>query len=143
MKALYITMIVAICVVAGCGSAESVGYFLGGLETGVTLAKNTTEKLNETIADANETNDRLIAIKATAEGIIKDLDPNQLAVVAELLKQDPNQVENIVTGIIETYNEANGAVATIKEKSKQPSYWIALVAALTAAYQKRKRMLDK
>ncbi len=124
----------------GCGSVESVGYFLGGLKTGIQLAEKTTEELNKATADANDLQIKIKEASNSAKSILAIADPNDIALIAELIKSDPNSIENIITGVIEIYNNTHGAIATVKEKSREPSYWVALLLGMTAAYQKYRRI---
>jgi len=140
MRKLIVLLVLCLLSVSIVGCAEEVALFIGGVETGITLAEQQIEELDQVVQDANEISEQLAAMSGLAEDVLEDLDPNQIALLASMLDKDPEQLEATVNDIIRSYNKANGAVATVKKKSKDPGYWVALAAALTAAYQKYKRV---
>ena len=119
---------------SGCSGTETAAFLAGAgaMAEGIELANANMEKVDE--------------INALAEKFLKSNDPNDIAELLVTLNAiDPNaaNMSELIATAVEKYEEGHSLINGVKENAKKPSYWVALVMMLTAAYQKKRRMDGK
>jgi len=119
-KILWLVLPLVFIFIVGC---EQAAWFASGAVTDAALQ---AEQRKQVYADLlNDPNMTKILVEAAGAGITT-----------------PEQ-EQLILNAIEQYEKIHGTVSVIKSNAKDPAWWIAFVLGLTAAYQKRQRIIEK
>jgi len=148
----FILKLVALSIISlsisGCGS-EQAAIFLGGVAAGLKTAEEIEANVNAELEKMEAKAAKVSNIRALVDSISEKYDPNELALlesdIKNLLMIDVNSPDlaPLIDDAVAAYHKANGTIAKIKERAKQPPVWIAVALALVAAYQKKKRIEEK
>lgn len=120
---VIIAMLIVLSFVAGCGEPFAAG-FAGGVATMKTLAEQSQKQFNESMSELNAEKEK----------------------IDELIKQvEDDDIKSYLQSIVDEETAAN--IEDLKETDwKDPKVaiptGIALLSTLTAAYQKRKRVIE-
>ena len=130
---------------SGCGA--EMNSLMAGIGIGIESAKIANDNLEKSLIEADKKQTEINKLVAIANTFLDTNDPNDVDNIAILLNTlggiDPNdtvKLNEVITSAIEAYEEGNTTLGVVKEKAKEPSYWLALVLAATAGYQKKRRM---